>query len=193
VLLVLDLTDPAAAEHLEAIVTRLKEKKIELHGWWPGLRGRRPEPEPRFDEDGEEILPDPFRIELPTFLVANKCELLEDPAGELQVLQELVGVDFPTIILSAETGEGCDQVGPLLFKGLEVVRVYSKAPGKPADTDRPFTLRKGQTVLDMAAQVHKDIADSLKYARIWGTEVYAGQQVGPDHPLADKDVVELHM
>ena len=97
---------------------------------------------------GEEILADPFRIELPTILVANKCELVENPAEELQVLQELVGVDFPSLQVSAETGAGCDQVGPMLFQGLQVVRVYSKAPGKPADTDRPFTLRKGQTVLD---------------------------------------------
>ena len=33
---------------------------------------------------------------------------------------------------------------------------------------------------------------SLKFARIWGSGVFDGQQVGPDHELADGDVIELH-
>jgi ribosome-interacting GTPase 1 len=191
-IIVLDLTDPACAENLAAIVERLREKKIELHGWWPGHRGPRPVPPPVIGPDGEEIIEDPFRIEIPALLVANKSDLSPGAAEELQVLQELVGTDFPTLLVSAETGEGCDAVGPFLFKGLEVIRAYSKSPGKPPEMDRPFTLRRGQTVHDVASQVHKDIAAALRYARIWGAQVYPGQQVGPDHPLADKDVVELH-
>jgi ribosome-interacting GTPase 1 len=84
-------------------------------------------------------------------------------------------------------------MGPLLFKALQIVRVYTKMPGKQPELDRPFTLRRGQTVLDVARLVHKDIAAGLRYAKIWGTEVFAGQQVGPEHQLADKDVLELHM
>jgi ribosome-interacting GTPase 1 len=71
--------------------------------------------------------------------------------------------------------------------------VYTKAPGKPAAMDRPFTLRAGQTVLDVARLVHKDIAGSLRYARAWGSGVFDGQQVGPEHVLRDGDVIELHM
>jgi ribosome-interacting GTPase 1 len=81
----------------------------------------------------------------------------------------------------------------LLFKGLQVVRVYTKAPGKPAEMKRPFTVRAGATVLDVARLVHKDIAGSFKYARAWGSGVFDGQQVGPEHLLADSDIVELHM
>lgn len=47
VLLVIDLADPACAEHLQAIIRQLAEKKIFLHGYWPGLRG--PEPSTRTD------------------------------------------------------------------------------------------------------------------------------------------------
>jgi ribosome-interacting GTPase 1 len=176
VLLVVDLNDPACAEHIEAILRQLTDRKIDLHGYWPGLRGRKPVPEPTFDADGEEIIADPFRISLPAILVANKSELVDDPESELQVLMELLELDFPSLHLSALTGAGCDAVGPLLFKALQVVRVYTKQPGKPADTDRPFTLRRGQTVLDVAHQVHKDIASALRYARFGS---HAGQQVGP--------------
>ena len=38
----------------------------------------------------------------------------------------------------------------------------------------------------------KDIADGLKFARMWGSEVFDGQQVGPDHEVNDGDLVELH-
>jgi hypothetical protein len=47
-------------------------------------------------------------------------------------------------------------------------------------------------VLDVARLVHKDIADSLKFARLWGSGAFDGQQVSADHPVADGDVVELH-
>jgi ribosome-interacting GTPase 1 len=48
-------------------------------------------------------------------------------------------------------------------------------------------------VLDVAALVHKDIAESLRFARAWGRNVFDGQQVGPDHAVEDGDVLELHM
>jgi ribosome-interacting GTPase 1 len=191
-LLVIDLTDPDCAGHVEGILKQLGERRIHLKPRWPGIHGPEPEPDTTGDGEGEEIL-DPFRIELPTLLVINKADLTEDAEEELGVLQELLGLEFPHVLVSAETGEGCEQVSEFLFRGLEVIRVYTKAPGKPANDDRPFTLRRGQTVIDVAQQLHKDIASSLRYARVWGTEVYAGQQVGPEHKLADKDVLELHM
>ena len=69
----------------------------------------------------------------------------------------------------------------------------TKSPGKPADTDKPFTVRRGETVLDVANLVHREIADGLRFARIWGKNVYDGQQTGPEHPVEDGDIVELHL
>jgi ribosome-interacting GTPase 1 len=53
-------------------------------------------------------------------------------------------------------------------------------------------VRHGDTVLDVARLVHKEIAESLKFARVWGSGQFDGQQVGADHPVADGDIVELH-
>jgi ribosome-interacting GTPase 1 len=183
VMLVLDLADPACLEQVPAVLDRLAEKKIFLRSRWPG-------------EDGQSEPPqapdDPFRIDLPTLLVANKYDLDPDP-DEITVLEELLGLRFPAMSVSAETGEGLEQLGPFLFEALEVVRVYTKSPGKPPDTDKPFTVRRGDTVLDVARLVHREIADRLKFARVWGTGVFDGQQCGPDHPVEDGDVVELHL
>ncbi len=190
-LLVVDLSDPACAEHVEAILRRLAKRRIQLIPRWPGLDGQAVAAPPA--EAGEEEGLDPFRIDLPTLLVANKCELLPNADEELRVLEDLLDLEFPKIRVSAATGQGCEEIGPFLFRGLEIVRVYTKAPGRPPDTERPFTLRRGQTVMDVARAVHKDIASSLRYARVWGEKVYAGQQVGPDHLLCDRDILELHL
>lgn len=183
-LLVLDISDPECTDHVEAILALLEEKRISLIERWPGL-----DIGPVSVEEDEL---DPFRSYLPTLLVANKIDLNSDPE-EVTILKELLGVRFPTLSTSTVNGEGLDRVGPLLFEGLEIVRVYTKTPGKLAEMDRPFTVRRGATVSDVARLVHKDIAGSLKYARAWGSGVFDGQQVGPEHPLSDADVVELHM
>lgn len=184
-LLVVDLSDPDCVDQVLSIQARLGEKKIYLQESWSALGGDQKD-ERQEDED------DPFRIELPTLLIANKSDLDPDP-GEVDVLEELLGVRFPAIACSATTGVGCDAIGPLLFRGLEIVRVYTKTPGKPFVKDKPFTVRRGQTILEVARLVHKDIAAGLRYARVWGRNVYDGQQVGPDHLVDDEEVVELHM
>ena len=40
------------------------------------------------------------------------------------------------------------------------------------ETDKPFAVRRGDTVLDVAKLVHRDIARDLKFARIWGENVF---------------------
>jgi ribosome-interacting GTPase 1 len=81
----------------------------------------------------------------------------------------------------------------VLYQFLNVIRVYTKQPGKPPDLTSPFTCPIGSTVFEMAALVHRDFQEGLKSARIWGTGVYDGQSVGREHVLHDKDVVELHL
>jgi len=192
VLLVVDLSDPECVDHVPAILRRLRERKIELLERWPRpIGGAVPPPAPE-TVSNEAELADPFLLHLPTLLVANKSDLDPDPE-EVRVLEELIGVRFPALAVSAKTGAGCERIAPLLFEGLAVVRVYTKAPGREADRERPFAVRAGDTVRDVARLVHKDIAEGLRHARLWGSSgQFDGQQVGPDHLVADGDVVELH-
>ena len=184
VLLVIDVSDPECLEQVPTVIERLAEKKIFLRSGWPGLDGTL-----AADTEDED---DPFSLSLPTLLIANKSDLDPDP-GEVETLEELLGLRYPALTVSAKTGDGLDLLGAFLFRALEIVRVYTKTPGKPADNDKPFTVRRGGTVLDVARLVHKDIAEGLKFARMWGTEVFDGQQVGPDHIVVDGDLVELHV
>jgi ribosome-interacting GTPase 1 len=196
ILLVIDVSDPDSLEHVPAILERLKEKKVFLTAKWPGLerdgQTKQPKPTKQMERQEQNEKEDPFRLNLPTVLISNKSDLDPDPE-EVEILEELLGLRFPTLTVSAKTGDGLDRLGKFLFDALEIVRVYTKMPGKPKDTDKPFTVRRGGTVLDVAALVHKDIARGLKFARMWGTEVFDGQQVGPDHLVSDGDLVELHL
>ncbi len=187
-MLIIDISDPDCVEHVQTIRQRLAARKVILAEHWPGFLSGAND---LGDTQSDDELTDPFRLILPTMLIANKCDLNSDP-DEVKVLEELLDVRFPALATSTETGAGLDNIGALLFEGLQIVRVYTKAPGKDPDADRPFTVCRGDTVRDVARLVHKELADTLKFARIWGSGQFNGQQVGSDHLVADRDVIELH-
>ncbi len=187
-LLVVDLTDPACVDDVPAIRHRLAERKVTLTEDWPAEADQ--STGAGIDDDPER-LQDPFAIRLPTLLVANKFDLAPR-REEITVFEELLGLRYPYLATSAQTGYGLDALGPRLFRDLGIVRVYTKVPGKPPDKDRPFTVRRGHTIADVARLVHRDVAQTLRFARVWGSGQFDGQQVGPDHRVDDGDIVELH-
>lgn len=140
-------------------------------------------------EEGEDG--DPFARYLPVSMIASKIDLLPKWEEELAAFRELTGYAYPARGVSVESGAGLDELGPWLYDRLGIVRVYTKAPGRPPDRERPFTLRRGGTVADLAALIHKDLARNLRFARLWN-DAAEGRQVGRDHRLADGDIVELH-
>lgn len=126
-----------------------------------------------------------------TLLVAAKSDA-PDAGVRLDLLREAYGARFEILPVSAETGEGLERLRDELFRMLGVIRVYTKAPGRRADKSVPYVFRRGITVEEVAAVVHKDFAERLKYARVWGSRTYEGQMVQREHVLDDGDVLELH-
>ncbi|HLE77081.1 MAG TPA: TGS domain-containing protein [bacterium] len=124
------------------------------------------------------------------FAVANKLDV-HGAGDRLAMLREFLG-QLPVLPVSAVAGTGLDSLREQMFELLDVIRVYSKPPGKKVDLSAPFILRRGATVLDAADAIHKDFVAKLKYARLWGGETYQGQMVGRDHVLKDGDILELH-
>lgn len=189
-LLVVDLADPDCLQQVTSVQEELARRRTTLVTRWPGDAlagddGARPGSP---DED------DVFALRLPALVLANKADLLEHAETDLEVLAELEEPHFPALLVSALTGAGLGELGGWLWRSLGLVRVYTKAPGRPVDHGRPFTLRAGeQTVGDAARLVHRDMARTLRFARVWGRSVTAdGQHVGREHRLADGDVLELH-
>ncbi|NLE37825.1 MAG: TGS domain-containing protein [Pirellulaceae bacterium] len=128
-----------------------------------------------------------------TLLTPNKIDLPDAPA-RLELLHELLTFELPEFVISAEKGTGLESLRAEIYRRMDVVRVYTKLPSaKEPDMDRPFTLRRGLTLLDLAGQVHKDYVEGLRHARVWGTAVHDGTVVKGDYVLHDRDIVELHM
>jgi ribosome-interacting GTPase 1 len=182
-LLVIDLGEASCVEEVQSALEVLRQKHITLSDRWD--RGDHPE---GADPAGE----DPFALALPTLMLANKADLIADVDAELEVFRELTGLRYPALAVSVTTGRGLAEIGPWLFSHLGIVRVYTKAPGKPPEKDHPFTLRRGQKVEDVARLVHKDLAHSLKYARLWSKTGIPGEHVGRAHAVSDGDIIELH-
>jgi hypothetical protein len=181
-LLVVDIADPDSVQQVEEVRSELAARRVGLTPRWPA------------DPPGEGLAEeedDPFFHALPALLVANKADLDPDAASDAAALEDLAGLDYPVLVVSAETGAGLEALGPWLFRRLGLVRVYTKAPGKPADHGRPFVLRPGATVADVARLVHRDLADHVRFARLWNA-THSGHHAGRDHPVADGDVIELH-
>jgi hypothetical protein len=133
----------------------------------------------------------PLLVVRPVHVVLNKSDL--DGDGTFATLaRESVGEVLPVFFVSAEHGHGLEDLRGRLFGDLDRIRIYAKEPGKKPDFARPFVLDDGATVHDLARAVHKEIAENLRFARIWGHARFEGQQVDRDHVLADRDVVELH-
>ena len=123
----------------------------------------------------------------------NKIDL-EDAAIRLELMHESKKWDYAEFVVSAASGTGLEELRTAAYQALEVMRIYTKHPkAKEPDYERPFTLRRGGTVADVATLVHKDFAEQLKTARVWGAGVHDGTPVKGDHVLSDKDVVELHI
>jgi hypothetical protein len=170
-LLVVDLSDPDLLEDLETTLGQLAHAKVQL--------GPGPLPEA------------PGWMAKKTLLVGNKLDAA-GAADDLAILKELYGARFPILALSAETGEGLEALRRALFELLELVRVYTKSPGRKLELTAPYVLKRGSRLIDLAAHVHHDFLTQLKYARVWGHGKFEGQMVNRDYLLVDKDVVELH-
>jgi uncharacterized protein len=173
-LLVIDLEDDDGPFAAEAVLERLGQTKTMLVGEKPA------------------VIEDPTVEYIRTLVVANKSDV---PGADerLEIVRDFFGQRFPIQVVAAEPSIGLEELRTALYRFLNVIRVYTKQPGKPPDLTSPFTCPIGSTLVEMASLVHRDFAEGLKSARIWGTGVFDGQTVKRDHVLHDKDVVELHL
>jgi hypothetical protein len=110
-----------------------------------------------------------------------------------KALQERYGAQLPVIAISARERVGLDELKLKIYQILNIIRVYTKTPGKDPELTEPIVLKRGSTLVDAAASVHKDFAAKLKYARIWGSGKHDGIMARRDHILEDGDIIELHL
>jgi hypothetical protein len=146
----------------------------------------------------------------PVMLVVNKCDnagMDGDYAACCDLLAEQAAApaekplldvaatlkDLQRLPVSALTGRNFDELKQAIFDRLQVVRVYARPPGKEPDMERPFVIKEGSTVSELARKIHRDFYDKLKSVRVWGSSEFPGQMVHKDYVLKDRDIVELRI
>jgi ribosome-interacting GTPase 1 len=170
-LVVIDLTQDPLAQ-METIISQLRGMRINI-GSLPVA--------------GEELILHHKKA----LVLANKAEL--DMGQGYGLLQAKFAGLVPLVAISAKTGAGLEDLRRQIFDMLEIIRVYTKTPGKKAEMTEPIVLPRGATLAAAAAEVHKDFLAKLKYARIWGSGKHDGVMASRDHVLQDGDIIELHM
>lgn len=141
--------------------------------------------EPVTSEEFEEVLSE-STVYPRGFIILTKF----DVPGAVEKWEELKR-EFGDLFEVLHTGEERESLKKRIYQQLNLIRVYTKKPDEPP-AERPLVLPSGSTVMDVARFVHKDLAKNLKFARVWGSTKFPGQQVTRDYVLGDKDIVELH-
>jgi ribosome-interacting GTPase 1 len=133
------------------------------------------------------------KVYRPAIILANKTDN-PNAAKRLEQLKKVVGNKMKIIAVSCKTKGGMENLGADLFGMLDVMRVYTKEPNKKDSSRRPFTIRKGSTVFDLAKRIHSDFYEQFTYAKVWSKRLrFSPQKVGGTFVLEDGDIVELHI
>ncbi|MGE5187564.1 MAG: GTPase [Betaproteobacteria bacterium] len=128
----------------------------------------------------------------PAVIVANKLDL-KGAQANLRVLKTHVDGKLPIVAMSCENRTGLDELGKELFTSLGIIRIFTKEPGMKTHSERPFVLRKGDTVNDLAKSIHKELYSNFMFAMVWAKRLpFSPKKVGLSFVLDDGDIVEIH-
>lgn len=173
IVLCFDGSSDDAPEQTAAAIEQLRSRKTEL------------DVSSGLDEDDLSI------VHVRTLLAVTRADD-PDSVTRREFLREMADCPFTTVNAELDRAESVAALRDAVYHALDVIRAYTKKPGKPAEYVDPYTIPAGGTVEDLAARVHHDLAAGLKFARIWAPNGPGGQTVGRDHVLTDRDLVELH-
>ena len=171
-LAVVDLNDAPLAQ-MEGVIAQLEKMKIVL-----GNRKAGEEPDVLYQKK--------------LLIIGNKLDLA-NASENYTALKTKYKDQLPVIAISVKEAVGLEELKHAIYQMLDVIRVYTKAPGQKSDLNDPIIIKRGSTLADAAADVHKDFLSKLKYARVWGSGKHDGLMVKRDHVLQDGDVIELHL
>jgi len=175
-LVVIDAGSDNCLEELEETLDFLQEKRV--------IR-------PLGENSAADAEVDTGRRYIPYRIIATKMDLPQSREN-LEIIRELKP-ELSILTISTRLKDGFLELKQTVFDDLEIIRVYTKAPGKEPDLETPFVLKRGETVIDLAYSIHRDFPDRLKNARLWGSSKFDGQAVARDYVLEDGDIVELNL
>lgn len=127
------------------------------------------------------------RVYIPCIFVLNKIDQIS--LEELEIIYRIPHC----VPISAHHKWNFDDLLEMMWRYLELVRIYTKPKGQLPDYQSPVVLRAGRvSVEEFCNKLHRTIIKEFKYALVWGASVkHQPQKVGKDHELLDDDVVQI--
>lgn len=124
-------------------------------------------------------------------IIATKGDA-QGSTARFEELEEKYAARFDIIPTSAERRENLDGMSWAFYHHLDILRVYTKIPGKQRER-RPIVLPEGSVVEDAAAKVHKELfVERFRSAVIIReNDKIKRRVVGLNYPLQDCDVIQL--
>jgi hypothetical protein len=171
ILIILSLQDDDLIDQFEVTISELERFKI----WTRPLE--------------HEAAPGDIFVQ--GIIAANQCDG-PDVDAAYDLLKELIDNRWPLLCSSIHREDLLAELRSFLWQSLDKIRVYTKAPGKEPDYSDPIILPRDAVVSDAALEIHRDLAKNLRYAKVWGSAKFPGQNVPRDFVLSDRDVVEFH-
>jgi small GTP-binding protein len=127
---------------------------------------------------------------VPAIIILNKIDTQPE-----ERVREIAKATKADLCVSAEKKEHIDELKDLIYEKLNLISIYMKEPGKPADLEEPLIMFKECTIRDVCEKLHKDFVAKFKFCRVWGKSAkFDGQKLlRLDHTLKDNDVLEIHL
>ncbi len=174
VVLVADLSTDNMEKDIDFILNKMEEKRINLI---PSL----PHEDEEYNKNSDKL----------TVISAHKS--YEDESGKrLKILKEKFN-RFSLVATSILDEDSLENFKQAIFDSMKIIRVFTKRIGHAPVFDNPIVLPVGGNVQQAAIALHKDFAQKLKFAKLWGEGKHDGQKAMADFVLCDGDIIEFHM
>jgi len=126
-------------------------------------------------------------------IVFNKIDL-HNKETKRKISETLRSKKYNFVLTSCRTTQGLEELKEKIFKSFNMIRIYTRHPGKKQKLDnKPIILHPNATLKDVAEKILHGYSKKVKFAKITGPSAkFKDQKIGLKHVVKDKDVVEFY-
>ena len=124
-------------------------------------------------------------------IVFNKLDLYDENTKR-KISETLKSKKYNFVLISNYTKEGIQELKDKIFKSFDIIRIYTRQPGKKED-EVPVIMPPDSTLGQVAEKILHGYSKKVKYAKVWGPSAkFLGQQIGLKHIVKDRDIIEFY-
>lgn len=124
-------------------------------------------------------------------ILFNKIDIYDETAKR-KIYETLKTKKYNFVLVSTLTGEGLEDLKEKIFKSFDIIRIYTRHPGKGEDSV-PVIMKPESTLEQVAEKILHGYSKKVKFAKVFGPSAkFLGQKIGLKHVVKDKDIIEFY-